>query len=185
MWNKLSHSQFSVRNRETFRGSIFIHPQYISSHSNMSFNFYFFSSLWFYIIKFNVQTTDALLSCTLQSFCLFVDPAGRLQGSAALYQHAFFHCSMHPWCNVSVLHQPWGQEWNFCSWWNWFAISGFCLFYFTSDGIPLLSKSNNYFNLDVKTVFHYHQSKPFPLCLWCQLLLCRKAILETLKKFFF
>lgn len=28
----------------------------------------------------------------------------------------------------------------------------FCLIYLTSAGIPLLSKSNNYLNLDVKTV---------------------------------
>lgn len=41
----------------------------------------------------------------------------------------------------------------------------FCLFYLTADGIPLLSKSNNYINLDVKTVFHYYLSLLFPLCL--------------------
>lgn len=71
--------------------------------------------------------------------------------TAATCIFPLFHLCLHPWCNVSVPHRPWGYN-------KTSAVGGiicnllFCLFYLTSNGIPLLSKSNNYLNLDVKTL---------------------------------
>jgi len=85
--------------------------------------------------------------------CPDSDPAGRLQGSLAVATCIFplFHVWLYPWCNVSLLQLPWGYS-------GASDVGGiicnllFCLFYLSLDGIPLLSKSNNYLNLDVKTL---------------------------------
>lgn len=90
--------------------------------------------------------------------------AVRLYSTVPTCIFPLFHVWLHPWCNVSELHPPWGYS-------GTSAVGGiicnllFCLFYLISDGIPLLSKSNNYLNLDVKTLSIIIQvpSPHFPL----------------------
>lgn len=117
----------------------------------------------FLIEQKNCKTIKKYVCCPVHTF-----PSAlmlTLHGCYKAAQHCsnmhfpLFHVWLHPWRSVSVLHSPRGYS-------GTSAVGGiichllFCLFYLTSDGIPLLSKSNNY--LDVKTLSIIIIS-PFPL----------------------
>lgn len=69
--------------------SIFFHLQYISLLTKNTLN-----STSLCNKRKVTNYRNIRFSCVVNSFCPDADPAGKQHGSTALYQHAFFHCSM-------------------------------------------------------------------------------------------
>lgn len=92
-------------------------------------------------------------SCAVPFFCPAADPAGEAK---TVLHCTDLHFSIVPRIHDVMCTGPRGEERDSCVCPGIICNLRFCLFFLTPDGIPpLSSKSNNYLNLDVKTVFPF------------------------------
>lgn len=99
-------------------------------------------------------TVTTTLSCAVPSFCPAADPAE--EAKSALLHCTNLHLSIVPRVHDVMCTGPRGEERDSCVCPGIICNLRFCLFFLTPDGIPpLSSKSSNYLNLDVKTVFPF------------------------------